>query len=199
MQWCPSQVPSQAALGAAALKEPSGCRCLILRPAKQRQLQNSRTSQTVLVVFSLLGQLKIQPMRLTQETNKLNLFIFWIVKSVCLLIQINLFLRPEIWPVMSTVPKAVLVMNLPCLESRFPCSAFFLLVSFSVLCPVLSSFSYTRSISATHIAHCSCNAGESWCGNCLNSIAEQMPPGTLLLCFPGMQKKNIHAEYAVKI
>lgn len=129
MQWCPSQVPSQAALGAAALKEPSGCRCLILRPAKQRQLQNSRTSQTVLVIFSLLGQLKIQPMRLTQETNKLNLFIFWIVKSVCLLIQINLFLRPEIWPVMSTVPKAVLVMNLPCLESRFPCSAFFWSVS----------------------------------------------------------------------
>lgn len=98
---------------------------------------------------------------------------------------------------MSTVTKAVLVMNLPCLESGFSYSAVFLLVSFSVLCPVLSFFSYTRS--ASHIAHCSCNAEKSWCGICLNSIAEQMPPGTLLLHFPGMQQKNIYAEYAVKI
>lgn len=33
---------------------------------------------------------------------------------------------------MSTVTKAVLVMNLPCLESRFPCSVIFLLVGFLV-------------------------------------------------------------------
>lgn len=56
-QWCPSQVPSQAAPGAAALKEPNACRCLILRPAKERQLQNFGTSQIILVIFSLLGQL----------------------------------------------------------------------------------------------------------------------------------------------
>lgn len=30
-------------------------------------------------------------------------------------------------------------------------------------------------------------------------MAEQTPPGTLLLRLPGMQKKNILAEYTVKI
>lgn len=93
------------------------------------------------------------------------------------------------------------IRNLPCLKSRFPCSAVFLniLRNSGGFCSAVP-FTELLPMHQQHFcnSHCSLlwqRCGEKfWCGICLICTSEQTPPGTLLLCFPGMQKKNIHRE-----
>lgn len=114
-------------------------------------------------------------------------------------------MKVEIQPFISTVTEAVPVIDLPCLKSRFPCSAVFLKIlrnsgSFPVLCPLPSCCPCSSNTSVIHTAHGSCNAEVKTPSVESVSTAQQNKHHWGRCCSTSQEcrKRTFITEYAVK-